>query len=429
MIRDEQVYIAWHSGIAVSTTGVFGTASVNTDDRLWNDAGGPFFLSFYEKGNTVNYAVSDADAEEFISRVLKQSEADLAEGAAPSPPAFGIGRIPDRVGTEIRVGMKVFPFRDAALMKSWLGELRLKCGEPLSAAEFYRASHPAPVPPEGAVEVTKIVEQQVLPYRPPAALGPGPDNCRSELLAEGGFAVLSVFQNGMHLEYVLPPELLPEVNAAAGGLLAGQLDAPRKEGDEDAWVKFRGREEEFDALPEAVLELFQSLVGRCGDPIPRKERMDFYKVYLPSVRERLDGAWDCPLCEWKRNTGDYCQGCGAKKEDIPSGRAVSEPKPRAETPWRCNCGAEGNVGGWCAICGRPYDYPPLTGRTVFGYRRGVNMFTAFGMMGLGAMAPALASPPKPGPPAPLGPGEWFCTACGARNRGKFCTECGKEKNS
>ena len=241
MIRDEQVYIAWHSGIAVSTTGVFGTASVNTDDRLWNDAGGPFFLSFYEKGNTVNYAVSDADAEEFISRVLARSEADLAEGAAPSPPAFGIAGIPDRVGTEIRVGMKVFPFRDAALMKSWLGELRLKCGEPLSAAEFYRASHPTPVPPEGAVEVTKIVEQQVLPYRPPAALGPGPDNCRSELLAEGGFAVLSVFQNGMHLEYVLPPELLPEVNAAAGGLLAGQLDAPRKEGDEDAWVPRSGR--------------------------------------------------------------------------------------------------------------------------------------------------------------------------------------------
>ena len=430
MIRDEKTYIAWHSGIAVSAMSLYGMDTVNTDDRLWNEAGGPFFLSFYENGNTVNYAVADADAEKFIDRVLRQSEADLAEGAAPASPALGMAGVADRTGAEIRIGMKLFPFRDPALMKTWLAELREKCGEPLTPAEFYRASHPAPAPPEGEAEVTKIVEQQVLPYRPPAMLGPGPDNCRSELLAEEGFAVLSVFQNGMHLEYILPPELLPEVNAAAKGLLAGQRDGPRKEGDEDAWVKFRGREEEFDAEPEAVLGLFQALAGRCGDPIPRKERMDFYKVYLPSVRKKLDAAWDCPLCAWKRNTGGHCQGCGAKKEDLLSGRAVSAPKPRAETPWRCNCGAEGNVGGYCAECGRAYDYPPLTGRTTFGYRRGQSMFSGLGMMGIfgsGGFAPAPVQE-SPKQPAPPGPGEWFCTACGARNSGKFCTECGKAKH-
>ena len=429
MIRDEKTYIAWHSGIAVSAATLYGMDTVNTDDRLWNEAGGPFFLSFYEQGNTVNYAVADADAEGFIDRVLRQSEADSAAGAAPSPPAPAMPGVADRAGTEIRIGMKIFPFRDPALMKQWLAELRLKCGEPLTPAEFYRASHPAPTPPEGTAEVTKIVEQQVLPYRPAAMLGPGPDNCRSELLAEDGFTVLSVFQNGMHLEYILPPELLPEVNAAAKGLLASQRDSPRQTGDEDAWVKFRGREEEFDAEPEAVLELFQSLASRCGDPIPRKERMDFYKVYLPSVRKKLDAAWNCPLCVWKRNTGGYCQGCGAKKEDIPAGGAVSAPKPRAETPWRCSCGAEGNSGGYCAECGRAYDYPPLTGHITFGYRKGQSMFGGIGMMRLGMTdvftpAPAQAAPKESAPPSGA---KWYCTECGTPNTGRFCTECGKAR--
>lgn len=417
MERDTSHYIGVRGRMDAAS---FGGPGVNMDDRLWNQEGGPFVLTLCRGGKMVNYAVADADAEAFIARVLEYGKEAAASGSVPNTPS--------PLRPEVTIGMELHPFPDAALLKQWLEELGKTCCDPLSPEEYYRYTHPLPPIPEGELEVTKMVEQQILPYRPAAMLGPGPDNCRSELVAEDGFAVLSVFRNGMHLEYILPPELLPEVNAAAKELLKRPGNGAHREGDEDAWLKLKGREEEFDLQPEDVLQLFKALVGRCGDPLPRKERMDFYKVYLPSVREKLDGAWDCPLCAWKRNTGGWCQGCGAKKEDIPSGRAASAPKPRAEMPWRCNCGAEGNVGGYCAECGRAYDYPPLTGRSTFGYRKGQSMFGGIGMMGvfgIGGSAPAPEkTPPKQSAP---GPGEWFCTACGARNSGRFCTECGKAR--
>ena len=415
-------YIAW-CGVEMGSN-LTGGPYVNTDDRLWNNAGSPFVLSLFRNGDTAHYAVSDSDAEEFIHRVLRQSEEDENKDRIHSYP----GRV------EVRIGMLLRPFRDPDLMKRWLEELRDKCGERLTDAECYRYTHPAPPAPEGAVEVTKIVEQAVLPYRSPAVLGPGPDNCRSELLVEGDFAVLSVFRDGMHLEYRLPPELLPEVNAAARELLDHPGDSYHSEWDEDAWLKVKGREEEFDAEPEEVLKLFESLVGRCGDPIPRKERMDFYKVYLPSVRKKLDAAWDCPLCSWKRNTAAFCEGCGAKREDIPSGRAVSAPKLKAPAPWSClRCGAVGNSGGYCCECGSPVNAEErFTGESgPIGYRRGRGTGGFLRMLPNGmvpAPQPAPQSPPQTPPSAGApAPGEWFCTACGARNSGKFCTECGKAR--
>ena len=315
--KNTSYYIAVRGGEMGSN--LMGGPFVNTDDRLWNTEGSPFVLSLFRNGNAAHYAVGDSDAEEFIHRVLRQSEEDENKDRIHGYP----GR------AEIRIGMQLHPFRDPDLMKRWLEELRAKCGDRLTDAELHRYTHPAPLPPAGAVEVTKIVEQAVLPYRPPAVLGPGPDNCRSELLVEGDFAVLSVFRDGMHLEYRLPPELLPEVNAAARELLDHPADGYHPEWDADAWLKIKGREEEFDAEPEDVLKLFESLVGRCGDPIPRKDHPDFYKVWLSSVRDKLASAWDCPLCAWKRNTSAFCEGCGAKRDDIPSGRAVSAPKPAA----------------------------------------------------------------------------------------------------
>ena len=271
--KSSDYYIAWRSGdMGVAA---MGGPVVNTDDRLWNAEGSPFVLSLFRNGDTVHYAVGDSDAEEFIGRVLRQSEEDEGKDRRQNGP----GR------AKVSIGGRQRPFRDADLMRRWLEELRLKCGEPLSPAELYRHTHPAPLPPEGAVEVTKIVEQAVLPYRPPAVLGPGPDNCRSELLAEGDFAVLSVFQDGMHLEYLLPPALLPEVNAAARAMLDDPGDGYHTEWDADAWLKVRGREEEFDARPEEVLQLFASLKDRCVVPIPRKERMEFSTVYPDGIRK------------------------------------------------------------------------------------------------------------------------------------------------
>ncbi len=423
--KTDACYIALRSGIPFAAT---GAPPVNTDDRLWNPAGGPFVLSLFRDGSTLHYAVSDGDAEEFIEKVLRQSGED-----ARAPGERDAGEV---FTAEVRIGGALHPFRDGRLLKAWLEELQGKCGEPLSSAEYYRRTHPAPPPPAADAAVTKIVEQAVLPYRSPAVLGPGPDNCRSELLVEGDFAVLSVFRDGMHLEYRLPPELLPEVNAAARELLDHPGDGYHSEWDEDAWLKVKGREEEFDAEPEEVLKLFESLVGRCGDPIPRKERMDFYKVYLPSVRKKLDAAWDCPLCSWKRNTAAFCEGCGAKREDIPSGRAVSAPKPKAPAPWSClHCGTVGNSGGYCCECGAPVNAEErFTGESgPIGYRRGRGTGGFLRMLPNGmvpAPQPAPQSQPRTANPSapPLSSGEWFCTACGARNSGRFCTECGKAKN-
>jgi hypothetical protein len=162
--------------------------------------------------------------------------------------------------------------------------------------------------------------------------------------------------------------------------------------------------------------------------------MDFYKVYLPSVRKKLDAAWDCPLCAWKRNTSAFCEGCGAKREDIPSGRAVSAPKPKPPVPWSClRCGTVGNRGSYCCECGAPINAEErfIHESGPIGYRRGRGTGGFLRMLPNGmvpAPQPAPQSPPQTPPSAGApAPGEWFCTQCGARNSGKFCTECGKPK--
>lgn len=48
------------------------------------------------------------------------------------------------------------------------------------------------------------------------------------------------------------------------------------------------------------------------------------------------GSWDCS-CGQKDNTGNFCQGCGAKK-------------PSAD--WDCSCGQKGNTGNFCQGCGK-----------------------------------------------------------------------------
>ena len=72
--KNTSYYIAWRGGeMGFNPT---GGPAVNTDDRLWNNAGSPFVLSLFRNGDTAHYAVSDSDAEEFIDRVLRQSEED-----------------------------------------------------------------------------------------------------------------------------------------------------------------------------------------------------------------------------------------------------------------------------------------------------------------------------------------------------------------
>ena len=87
MERDSAHYIAWRSGFERISMEGLGGIPVNTDDRLWNDAGKPFVLSVFRGGNEENYAVDDADAEDFIERVLRQSGEDARLPSRPAAPS------------------------------------------------------------------------------------------------------------------------------------------------------------------------------------------------------------------------------------------------------------------------------------------------------------------------------------------------------
>lgn len=83
------------------------------------------------------------------------------------------------------------------------------------------------------------------------------------------------------------------------------------------------------------------------------------------------------------------QGGGINPNDMVAMAAQAQQQKQAAAPqatqqnngWNCSCGATGNTGKFCAMCGKP---------------------------------------------APVDNNFWTC-ACGAKNKGKFCCECGKPK--
>ena len=83
-------------------------------------------------------------------------------------------------------------------------------------------------------------------------------------------------------------------------------------------------------------------------------------------QQAATGGWSCS-CGQTGNMGKFCADCG-------------KPKPAAAGSWNCSCGQSGNTGKFCANCGKPQ-------------------------------------------PAADG---WQCS-CGATNQGRFCANCGKPK--
>lgn len=83
-------------------------------------------------------------------------------------------------------------------------------------------------------------------------------------------------------------------------------------------------------------------------------------------QQAATGGWSCS-CGHTGNMGKFCADCG-------------KPKPAAAGSWNCSCGQSGNTGKFCANCGKPQ-------------------------------------------PAADG---WQCS-CGATNQGRFCANCGKPK--
>lgn len=83
-------------------------------------------------------------------------------------------------------------------------------------------------------------------------------------------------------------------------------------------------------------------------------------------QQAATGGWSCS-CGQTGNMGKFCAGCG-------------KPQPAPAGAWSCSCGHAGNTGKFCANCGKPQ-------------------------------------------PAADG---WQCS-CGATNQGRFCANCGKPK--
>jgi len=90
-------------------------------------------------------------------------------------------------------------------------------------------------------------------------------------------------------------------------------------------------------------------------------------------------------------------------------QAASQPQASPATGgWTCSCGQAGNVGKFCAECGKPMPTPPSTWICSCGHAGNTGKFCA--------------ECGKPMPPA-----AWDC-ACGYKgNTGKFCADCGKPR--
>ncbi|MBR7088022.1 MAG: hypothetical protein IKI38_01595 [Mogibacterium sp.] len=417
MIPGKHYYICWRSKYN-SIMGGMGGLPVNTDNRLWKDEGAPFVLSFYEEGITYHYAVRDEDAEDIIGRIGKWYE-DNPDARVPGNDQQDSASV--ELGT---YRARVFP--DVELLKAWFEELRAKSGSPLSGEEYYHYINPAPAPVEGEVHVTKIVEQAVVPPQPPSLPVPPHDRMRSEIRIEDGTAVLLICSGGVYLEYVIPEALIPDINEAAGEMLAKHADGYHSEWEEDAWLEVSGRDEKFDIEPEDALALFEKIAPQCGDPLPVEQVYRYPGISINEVRECISRTHDCPLCGTPRMFGKFCRTCGSSKKTNPAKTA----------PWRCSrCGFIGNTGAYCINCCAGHDEEGVAEDISLGYRRGMG-FSPYAKIPSGAFAVIdlnmdVMQEGRTGSQAPasgtLPEGAWKCNCCGGINYGQFCCECGKKR--
>ncbi|MBR6358360.1 MAG: hypothetical protein IKS11_01820 [Lachnospiraceae bacterium] len=424
-----------HYFARMNTTGYLASLNMtgkvpeNTADRLWNMSGSPFVLTIYEDGKRYDYAVKDEDAIRITEDIFSWCEEH--EDSAKRPMDVYSPDAPEYI-TEISIKGFPIPFNDPGLLKKWFDELKEKCGEPLSKAEYDAYLHPAPDLSK-EIKVSRLVEQQVPFPRPSGLPTPEPENYRSELIIDGDRAVLSVYSCEMHLEYIVPAALIPKINEETKMILSHPVNGGRAAGQADAWAELCGDPQEHNADPEEVLALFEHLIPECGDPVPCRASHSFYRLYPDTVLKKKAGAWTCPLCKKEGNTGEYCASCGVPKAGMSNGSAGSLPRPRAAAPWHCGeCDTDGNSGGYCEKCGKPYPggADPDAGKRI-GYRPGPVQglgesggFGLFGSMGTSWFAPPPCSRgmQSEGPEAY----EWRC-ACGIVNSRNFCTECGRPR--
>lgn len=183
-----------------------------------------------------------------------------------------------------------------------------------------------------------------------------------EIVSFGVSSVKADEEDEKRIKEIQDSAIMSDPNLRAGRLATATADAMRTAASNEAGMGgafgFMGMSMAGNAGAGAM-----GAFGPAGGQAPQGNPL---APQQSPQQQAATGGWSCS-CGHTGNMGKFCAGCG-------------KPKPAAAGSWNCSCGQSGNTGKFCANCGKPQ-------------------------------------------PAADG---WQCS-CGATNQGRFCANCGKPK--
>ena len=186
-----------------------------------------------------------------------------------------------------------------------------------------------------------------------------------EIVSFGVSSVKADEEDEKRIKEIQDSAIMSDPNLRAGRLATATADAMRTAAGNEAGMGgafgFMGMGMAGNAGAGAM-----GAFGPAGGQAPQGNPLAPQQSPQPPQQQAATGGWNCS-CGQTGNMGKFCAGCG-------------KPKPAAAGSWNCSCGQSGNTGKFCANCGKPQ-------------------------------------------PAADG---WQCS-CGATNQGRFCANCGKPK--
>lgn len=186
-----------------------------------------------------------------------------------------------------------------------------------------------------------------------------------EIVSFGVSSVKADEEDEKRIKEIQDSAIMSDPNLRAGRLATATADAMRTAAGNEAGMGgafgFMGMGMAGNAGAGAM-----GAFGPAGGQAPRGNPLAPQQSPQPPQQQAATGGWNCS-CGQTGNMGKFCAGCG-------------KPKPAPAGSWNCSCGQSGNTGKFCANCGKPQ-------------------------------------------PAADG---WQCS-CGATNQGRFCANCGKPK--
>ena len=186
-----------------------------------------------------------------------------------------------------------------------------------------------------------------------------------EIVSFGVSSVKADEEDEKRIKEIQDSAIMSDPNLRAGRLATATADAMRTAAGNEAGMGgafgFMGMGMAGNAGAGAM-----GAFGPAGGQAPQGNPLAPQQSPQPPQQQAATGGWNCS-CGQTGNMGKFCAGCG-------------KPKPAPAGSWNCSCGQSGNTGKFCANCGKPQ-------------------------------------------PAADG---WQCS-CGATNQGRFCANCGKPK--